>query len=676
MARRIAVELVLNAAPYIYSAMRVKETTEGVEREMDSLDRAVDKVDRDMAELAVTSALAGREVDKLGGRSRDSAAALRALDERIKATRQSVRDLGLQFAETGDQVDGRNLSKERSLLGRLERLRKELEKPLEPKRGGLLGFVLPSYATPISAPGTGSIPLTPLAIGGAVAAAAAALPMIGAMVAGAVTGTVGLGGIAGGIFAASKDDRVRAAATSFVHDISEEFFGSGSTFVAPVIKSLDILKQGFQQLNLGDAFRIIAPDVTVVAQGIAGLARNFMPGFTKALTDAKPVLVILGQELPKIGRELGYMLQNIANSKGVLEGFKALMGLIEAALRGTGNVLHWLSDKFHDLNEMMYNFTGTLAEIARIGHLPGAGELQNLHEQIGQFVEESKAANLIAPQVVDSLGDINKAAASTADAIGALNQAYEDQYRIQHDLISGNVGYEQSLANLTNTLNQTGASLDDTTQAGRDNITQLLAGIDAAKLIKDEMKAAGVNTQTANDIFQQHINELVKLEVSYGLNEKAVRNFISALVAVPPVTRAQLFLEFNASGTLPGEHSGPRIDELAGGVISDVVAAMIPPPPPPPLGQVVARAGGGLVVPGGSYTVGEYAPEALQMGWNGVGMVTPMAQPWGGSGGGSGGDRTITIIVKDTSGRTLRQELITDALNRNQSQSVVSAAYP
>jgi hypothetical protein len=44
--------------------------------------------------------------------------------------------------------------------------------------------------------------------------------------------------------------------------------------------------------------------------------------------------------------------------------------------------------------------------------------------------------------------------------------------------------------------------------------------------------------------------------------------------------------------------------------------------------------------------------------------------------GGGGGRVDLNVIVKDTSGRTLRKELITDALNRNQPNNVVAAAYP
>ena len=58
-------------------------------------------------------------------------------------------------------------------------------------------------------------------------------------------------------------------------------------------------------------------------------------------------------------------------------------------------------------------------------------------------------------------------------------------------------------------------------------------------------------------------------------------------------------------------------------------------------------------------------------------ILANVAQRFGmDGGGGGGGSRTITVIVKDTSGRVLRREMIDDALGRGVQQSTVSAAYP
>lgn len=72
----------------------------------------------------------------------------------------------------------------------------------------------------------GAIPskLRGIAIAGIVTAVGFAAPALGAMIAGAVTGAAGLGGIVGGIFAASKSPAVRQAASLFASNISSAFF--------------------------------------------------------------------------------------------------------------------------------------------------------------------------------------------------------------------------------------------------------------------------------------------------------------------------------------------------------------------------------------------------------------------------------------------------------------------
>ena len=69
-------------------------------------------------------------------------------------------------------------------------------------------------------------------------------------------------------------------------------------------------------------------------------------------------------------------------------------------------------------------------------------------------------------------------------------------------------------------------------------------------------------------------------------------------------------------------------------------------------------------------------------------MVTPYngsaAQQWQGGGSSSGGmsgggglpNLALTVQMVDTSGQVTRRQLITDALNRGQSNAVVAAAYP
>ena len=83
------------------------------------------------------------------------------------------------------------------------------------------------------------------------------------------------------------------------------------------------------------------------------------------------------------------------------------------------------------------------------------------------------------------------------------------------------------------------------------------------------------------------------------------------------------------------------------------------------------HAAGGYAPPGWGIW-GEQGPELVRTAT--ATQTIPHAQSMAYLAG--GGNRTITVIVKDTSGRTLRQEAINDALGRGVSEATVRAAYP
>src|SRR6185503_4359009 len=221
-----------------------------------------------------------------------------------------IRNLGEEFDRTGDTSLFGDLRKERARLRELERIAKEAGQGASKAfGGGMLDFG-----------GSGIRPVH-AALGGLVAFAAAAAPTIGAMIAGAVTGAVGLGGIAGGIFAASRDPGVERAWQQFASNVSSKFFQMGSNFAEPLVNAAGTMERAFDNLDLKGLFDKAAPYIDDLSEGLAGFAKNLGIGLSKAMDVAGPALEILGRELPDIGDALGYMFSKMAESKGTLQGF-------------------------------------------------------------------------------------------------------------------------------------------------------------------------------------------------------------------------------------------------------------------------------------------------------------------------------------------------------------------
>ena len=277
-ARRIPVRLTLEAAKYISEAAKAGTMTESVREELGRLDRKVAEVERDMGKLAGAAAVAKREVSSLGGAAVRTGVDLKALDERIKAQRTSVKQLGDEWLTTGEKATLVELRKARSGLRELERIRREA--------ASLVPKIQPARI--LSQPGSG-IPMAPAAIGAAVVAVAALSPVIAAMVSGAVIGAVGAGGMVGGIVSAIKDPRVDEAFQGFTHRIGETFFAGGGVFVKPIEDGLRTLETAFNKADFASAFAKAAPYLDEFAGGIGNMVDNLMPGFNRVMDDVRAV---------------------------------------------------------------------------------------------------------------------------------------------------------------------------------------------------------------------------------------------------------------------------------------------------------------------------------------------------------------------------------------------------
>jgi len=653
MARRIPVELTLDAQTYLLEARKVEGQTKVVDEIIKGLGRQVDETGHDMTKLAAQTAVAKKEVKDLGDKSKSAATDLEILDRKIAATQRSVRNLGLEFALTGNKVAGERLGRQQSFLSQLQNLRSELEHPTSGAGAGVLSIESlirdaqkggqaageafdGGFKGALDLGGAGVSPKS-LLIGGLVEAAVIAAPMIGAVLSGAVAGAIGTVGLAGGILAAMHDQSVVAAEKEFLDSIGGKFFGAGAAFVDPIRESLGILKADFDKLDLSGSLAIVAPLVTTIASGLGEMLVKIMPGLNEAFKRMGPYAAVAARGFEATGNAISGFLDDVTRSHGTVEGLITLFTLLSGTIAATGHILKWLSERFHDMNKVAAAAADGVANFIEKATWNGLHEtgLHRFADRLNAFADHdapyaAQSAALLGTEAYKLSGAFydqtattegaRKAADDLAKSLGELNQQTEDAISDSLALWSAHIDVAQAMADLNEKLVKGKGNWDLSTQAGRDNQRQLeqtAQTLDRERLA--EIKKSDGSVEAINKINTAFDAQLAQIEAvarKAGDSEAALKAMEGTYhIDIIVITDYQ---ERNAQ-----KHTSAADRALLGG-----------------------RASGGPVVAGGSYLVGEYRPEVFTPTQNGV--ITPSVQQWNGSS--SGGTQRVEVVVSAAPG--------------------------
>lgn len=626
--RKVAVDLDLDAHTYIDETGKLVVVTSRAKHEIDDLGDKARGTEHDLVKLAAAEDLAKHATDDLGDKARTTAAEMALLDQRIKTARVSVQTLSREFARTGEAQVLKDLNAARRSLSTLERTKSELaafEATAIMAAAGLVRRFVGSISDTLSqVPEMLSKAKGPILIA-LVGLVAVFTPVLGAIIAGAVAGSAVGGGIIGGVLSAVKDPRVKAGFQSFARDVGDEFFSGGHAWVDPILRSLDILRDGFVGLNLGDVFAKAAPFLEDLAKGIVALVQNAMPGFIKVMDKSGPIVKIIADGLADVGSSWSDFLTDVITSKGTLEGLDALFGAIAGSIRIVGSALQWLGDVFHDFkavdDEFSHFWSALLVDTSPQGR----------HNALGRVGDAAFGA---APKLhdfattADQAAKAAKHAATETDlyrtALQDLEKPVGDAIADQLSLDQAHLAVAQGFADLAQTIKDNGRHWDDNTQAARNNRT---AVYDMIGTLEAERLAAikhSDGTQAAKDkinaAYDQQIKKLLDLARKAG------------------ATRAEL-------------------DKLSGTYYINIITTMIQRGKSTPEGEVIAhnpnarrsgRAAGGPVLAGRVYSVAEQRSEVFttRQTWQAPadGWVTPMAAASGGPTG-NGGTQRLEMTI-------------------------------
>lgn len=536
----------------------------------------------------------------------------KALTAQIDKSKATIKDLESELTKVGNNPGIRkSLRVERSWLAELERVGKDVAED-----AARFGIQSAEQFTGSFTEGLGG--LGKYAMPALIGAAALLTPVIGGMVSGAVVGAVGIGGIAGGIAAASTDSSVKEAWKGFTSSLSADDFGK-QAFIEPVKQGIAELQKGLEGLNIGESISKGAASVPVLARGVSDFASNIMPGFNAVMNRSGEISAIVAEGLGKVGGSLGTLIFDVTESKGSMDGLRSIFGATSLAIGTTGDILSFLSDRYHDILFESAALTGDLEDQYR--NIPLVGNawatLNDKLEELlgtGPGVVKTLSSMDAATQAINAGLDPFAAYLNNATvAAAAYQETLLDLEKTELAMSNATLAWKQDVLDLTEAVKEQGHSTADNTEVGLKN-QQMINGLigDAVRLADAKKAETGSNAE-ANKVYDEQIDKLTILLQKLGFTKAQ----IDALVGPH---RIDIITNFITTGNSAQINKNLRAEDLAGG-----------------------RAEGGPVAAGQTYLVGERGPEIVTFGADGFVHANSSLTPT--AGGATGGASTINYTI-------------------------------
>lgn len=381
-------------------------------------------------------------------------------------------------------------------------------------------------------------------VGGVTVAAAAAAPLLGSIVGGAILGGVGAAGIAGGIALAFTDPRVKAAGSELAAMLSADFKDASSAFVLPTLKGISIIRDALHGLkpDLTGIFNLLSTQVTHLASGLGSLITNTMPGLKDAVAASLPVLSTIGKELPQIGKAFSDMFKSIAaGGNGAQQGIQVFFDLVEYMIRTLGTSIGVLETAWANLVSTFAS-TGHAMESV-IGWVPVLGDhlksVTGYYDHLQQSLGDNKNAAMAAAAVgavATANGDLAGATSNAAQKMLDLKASMDKMTTANFDARAATRAMQQAIDDGTAALQANGKTLDEGTDKGRANSAALDAIANNANTAAAAIFAQTGSQEQANAVTAQGRNAFIALAEKMGMSAAAAGRLAGALFAIPSVS--------------------------------------------------------------------------------------------------------------------------------------------
>lgn len=589
----------------------------------------------------------GEELKGMSGHTGKVAAEIERLTGEIKA-------LNVEMDKTGDTALWADLDLKRSELAKFKRVAKELASDLaegaseagQEAGTAMSGGIIDSLK---------SGPWKGIAISSLVAIGVGASPLLGAVLAAGILGAAGTGGMVGGIVAAAHDPRVQQAGADFAAAVGAPLKDLGGPFVEPLVGALQHMQTKVRDIlvnsDLAGGLKGMAGELAPLTRGLEGFVDKFIPGFVKGLKAAEPVLRTIANELPGLGEDISEMFESLAEDPdGAVMGMKFLIDVTGDALVMIGDVSAALSHTYEDFVRWGAGAADLIDTM--FGWLPLQGDMvhantQEWRDQVAAL-DEAKGP---AAQFKSDLDGVADSAEDAADEMKQLADAIDDALGNVMNQAEGALRWKQVQADLVAELAKGERTLDENSQAGRDNVEMMHEAANVAIRIRDSNLQMGMSLDEVNRQFDEQLEWLRHTLYGFIKNKAAVDDFVNSLKSVPHDVTA----EIRYPGLLEAISAAKELRALLGTSIRASVE----------VGDVYGAGGGSYVsgrkhggisgaagggARGGMTWVGEEGPELVKLPFGSTVYPsgTSQAMASGQMGGGAGGTTYVVIDIQGT----------------------------
>lgn len=533
--RTVGVKLTAETATYEQNLKRAGKATDQLAgqisdagRESVSATAATDRLGRAVNYVAGNAKQAARDVGKATGETThfgvSASVAARHVDQlgdEIKNVERELVVMAAAFAAAGSKAERLDISK---AIRRTEADLRRLN-----KNKGLLSGVLPDVLpdpgpaatvswvaklrTGVTAALEKSGPLIPaLAILGT-----ALLPTVGATIAAAVIGGVGIGGVAGGLMLAAKDARVQAAFKTTADGLKRELTDASSSFVEPAIAAVHTLGRAVHAIDLKSIFADAARFVGPLTAGVAAFVAGVSGGVRDLVRAAGPVIKVISSELGELGGVIG-------------KGFSDLSKNGDTAAHALNAVLDTVNVIVADTFYLIDGLTTVYGWLEKIGSVTGFTYLDLAMRDATGLA--TGAGSAMADLVKKELG-VGDAATTAANGLQSLNEHLNDVTGSARTLFGAATDVGGAIDDVTAAAKKNGKTLDENTPKGRAN-RDAIAGL--AKALQAQYDASvdvnGIGPKS-DAVAAQNRASFIQLATSLTGSSRQARILADQILGIP-----------------------------------------------------------------------------------------------------------------------------------------------
>jgi hypothetical protein len=489
---------------------------------------------------------------------------------------------------------------------------------------------------------------------GVTAASAAAAILSGGVLAGAAAA-----GVAGGLKLAARSPEVQDAAAVLGETVLKhlEAMSLSLGFNFEAIAALDQVGEAWAR-NSGKVRDALAASVQYVqplVEGMIDFAEGVLPGLTKAIQRAEPVVRVLERGLGETGDTIGKALDRISeNGDEAAAALQLVFDATNIMINGLGKAISAGTKFFHTILDIGSVLTGAVEDWFP-DWTPIAKHLRQVNDEFERLLAIAEGRGGVFGWVggvdrgTDSLKRLAEQERAAKRELDKLNQSFADSFNIMMSVEQANIGVKLGLIELKKELEDNGRTVNANTEAGLRSRDAILEQIGALERQRTAAIEAGAGSAQASEA----------ANASYIAGIEAIRSMLRQLKLLTPEMDALLnqWVNLAKPKTIPVTVRVNVVDPggllRARGTYALASGGMAPTPVP--------GAASGMLIGGGSLTrVGEHGEELVRLPpgaqvYNN-GQTRRMDSTMGGWGG--GGKLAVEVYPAPGLGSAFADEMI------------------